>query len=227
METQPPPLPGHEGMGCFAKGCLVVVIVGILLVGAVGVGAWFFYGKAVALFTSPQPADIRIEQVADADLQAAEQKLNRLEQATAKNEETTAEFTAAELNALIAREPLFAGMKDRARVAIADSIMTLEMSVPLDSTPLPKLKGRWFNGTVRLGFSFVLGQFAFDLKSGETNGHSLPEEFFTGFTPTFNRSFNDGFRRGMEKNEQSANIWKHLKTIGLDRDKLVVTTERL
>lgn len=214
-------------MGCFAKGCLIVVIVGGLLIGAIGIGAWFLYGKAVAGFTSPRPADVRIEQVTDADLGAAEQKLNRLGQATANNEETTVEFTAAELNALIAREPLFAGMKNRVRVAIADSIMTLEMSVPLDSTPLPKLKGRWFNGTARLGFSFVLGQFAFDPKSGETNGHTLPEEFFTGFTPTFNSSFSDGFRRGMEKNEQSANFWKHVKTIGLDRDKLVIVTQRL
>jgi len=225
MET-PPPLPRQEGMGCFAKGCLVVVV-GILLVGVVGVGAWFFYGKAVAVFTFAQPADIRIEQVSDADLGAAEQKLNRLRQATANNEETTVEFTAAELNALIAREPLFAGMRNRVRVAIADSIMALEMSVPLDSAPLPNLKGRWFNGTARLGFSFVLGQFVFDPKSGESNGHSLPEEFFTGFTPSFNRNFNDGFRRGMEKNEQSANFWKRVKTIGLDRDKLVIVTQRL
>jgi hypothetical protein len=139
METRPP-LPRQEGMGCFAKGCLVVVV-GILLVGVVGVGAWFFYGKAVAVFTFAQPAAIRIEQVSDADLGAAEQKLNRLRQATANSEETTVEFTAAELNALIAREPLFVGMRNRVRVAITDSIMTLEMSVPLDSAPLPKLKG--------------------------------------------------------------------------------------
>jgi hypothetical protein len=63
----PPPLPHQEGMGCFAKGCLVVVVV---------VGAWFFYGKAVAVFTFAQPADVRIEQVSDADLGAAEQSAN-------------------------------------------------------------------------------------------------------------------------------------------------------
>ena|SRR5438552_7313783 len=238
METptplpQPPPpqqqpiLPRQDGAGCFAKGCLVVVIAGFILVAAIGAGAWYFYGKTISIFTSPQPADVRIEQVADIDLRNAEQKLNQLGQATANNEETTIEFTAAELNALIAREPLFAGMNNRARIAIADSMMTVEMSVPLDLAPFPKLKGRWLNGTARLGFSFVLGQFAFDPKSVEANGHMFPEEFFAGFTPSFNRSFNDRFRRSMEKNDQATNIWKHIKTIGLDRDKLVVVTQRL
>jgi hypothetical protein len=237
METSPPlppqqqapqpPLPPQEGMGCFAKGCLVVVIAGILLIGVVCAGAWYFYGKTVTVFTSPRPADVRIGQVADVDLRNAEQKLNRLGQATTNNEETTIEFTAAELNALIAREPLLAEMKDRTRVSIADSMMTVEMSVPLDVAPLPKLKGRWLNGTARLGFSFVLGQFAFDPKSVEANGHVFPEEVLAAFTPSFNRSFNDGFQRGVEKKDQAANIWRHLKTIGLDRDKLVVVTQRL
>src|SRR5438128_571522 len=82
----------------------------------------------------------------------------------------------AEMNAMIAREPLFAELNNRARIAIADSIMTVEMSVPLDSAPLPKLKGRWFNGIGRFGFNFNFGQFAFEPKSGEANGRSLPEE---------------------------------------------------
>jgi hypothetical protein len=224
MET--PPLPRQEGAGCFAKGCLILVIGGIVLVGVVAAGAWYFYGQAIALFTSPQPTDIRMEQPTDADFQAAEQKLNRLRQATANNEGTTLEFSAADLNTLIARDPGFAGVRNRARVTMANSMMTLDLSAPLDSVPLPKLKGRWFNGTARFGFSFAFGEFVFDPRFAETNGHVLPNAFFTGFTPSFNRSFNDGFRRGLEKNEQGAVFWKRIKMIGLDGDRLVVTTQR-
>jgi hypothetical protein len=226
MMEGPPPLPRQKGAGCFAKGCLIIVIAGIVLLGLGGIGAWFLYGKAIALFTASEPTDIRIEQPTDADLRAAEQQLNRLRQAIANNEEIRVEFTGTDVNTLIARDPGFVGMKNRVRVAIADSVMTLELSAPLNSVPLPKLKGRWFNGTARLGFSFALGQFVFDPRSVEANGRVLPAEFFAGFTPPFNRSLNDSFRQSLEKNEQQATFWKRIKTINIDGDKLVIVTQR-
>ena len=239
METPPPPpqeqpatpspvpIPAPGGMGCFAKGCLVVVVGGALLIGALCVGAWFFYGRAVATFTSPQPTDVRIENVSDADLRSAEDKLNRLGQAAADNQEVTVEFTANELNAMIAREPLFAELNNHARVAIADSILTLEVSAPLGQTAMPKLKQRWFNGTARVGFSFTNDEFLFELKSGEANGHSLPQEFFIGLGPTFNRTLNTAFREELGKNDQAAIFWKHIKTISVTGDKVLVATQRL
>jgi hypothetical protein len=230
--TPPPPqpvviLPPKRGMGCFAGGCLIIIAVLAFIVVGGGIGAWFFYGKAVAMFTSPQSTDVRIENVSDNDLQNAENKLNLLGQATGSNQETTVEFSAAELNAMIAREPLFADLNNHARVAIADSFMTVEMSVPLDQTKLPKLRGRWFNGTARFGFSFNDDEFAFELKSGEANGQALPQEFFIGFMPTFTRSFNEGFRNEVAKNDQAAIFWRHIQTIAVDGDKLVVSTKRL
>ena len=234
METPPPlsqppssQLPPKQGMGCFAVGCLVVVILIAFLIAVGGIGAWLFYGRAVTMFTSPQATDVRIENVSDVDLQNAEQILNLLGQATANNQETKVEFTAAEMNAMIAREPLFADLNNRLRVSMADSTMTVETSVPLDSVSLPKLKAHWFNGTARFGFTFNLGEFDFEPKSMEANGHSFPEEFFTGFTPTLNHAFNDSFRREVQKNTQAANFWKHIKTVTVDQDKLVVTTQRL
>ena len=214
-------------MGCFAVGCLVVIAAVAFVVVVGGVGAWFFYGKAVTMFTSPQPTDVRIENVSDVDLRNAETKLNQLGQATANNQETAVEFSAAELNAMIAREPLFAELNNRVRVAIADSILTLEVSAPLGQTLLPKLKGRWFNGTARVGFSFGNDEFLFELKSGDANGHALPQEFFIGFAPTFNRSLNEAFHQEIQKNDQAAIFWRHIKTVAVNGDKLVVTTQRL
>jgi hypothetical protein len=230
---QPPPsqqvviLPPKRGMGCFAGGCLLIIAILACIVVVGGIGAWFFYGKAVAMFTSTQATDVRIENVSDADLKNAENKLNLLGQATNSNQETTVEFTAAELNAMIAREPLFAELNNRARIAMADSFMTVEMSVPLDQIKLAKLRGRWFNGTARFGFVFNNDEFAFELKSGEANGQALPQEFFIGFMPTFNRSFNEGFKNEIAKNDQAAIFWRHIQTIAIDGDKLVVSTKRL
>ena len=214
-------------MGCFAKGCLIVLVVLVFFLGAAGIGAWFFYSRTVGIFTSPQSADVMIENVSDVDLQNAETKLNQLGQATANNQETRVEFSAAELNAMIAREPLFADLNNRVRVAIADSMVTVELSVPLGVVGLPKLKNRWFNGRARFGFSFSAGEFDFEPKSGEANGRTVPEEFFAGIAPALNRGINDGFHRELENNAAAATFWKHVKTIALDRDKVVVTTQKL
>jgi hypothetical protein len=234
MEAPPPlppqqvaQLPPREAMGCFAKGCLLAVVLVALFAVVTGIGAWFLYGKAIGIFTSPQSADVRIENVSDVDLRRAEEKLNRLGQAVASNAETTIEFTAAELNAMIAREPLFAEVNNRARVGIADSTMTLEMSVPLSVAKLPGVKDRWLNGTARLGLGFANDEFVFNPKSAEANGHALPPEFLSAFVSPFNRSFNDNFRRELARNNQASTFWKHIKSIALERDKLVVVTQRL
>lgn len=214
-------------MGCFAKGCLVVLVLLVCFASVAGIGAWFLYGKAIAMFTAAQAADVRIENVSDVDLRSAEDKLNRLGQAANGNEEATVQFTAAELNAMIAREPLFADLNNRARIAIADSTMTVETSVPLSIAKLPRLGNRWFNGTVRFGLSFANDEFLFDPKSAEANGHAFPAEFLTAFESPFNRSFNEGFRHELERNSQASSFWKHIKSIALERDKIVVVTQRL
>jgi hypothetical protein len=145
-----------------------------LLLAIVGVGGWYLYGKAISLFTSPQAVDVRMIEPTAGNFRAAEEKLNRLRQATANNQETVVEFSAADFNTLIARDPNFIGARNRARIAISDSIVTVELSAPLNSIRMPNLKDRWFNGSARFGFGLVLGQFVFDPKSGEANGHELP-----------------------------------------------------
>jgi hypothetical protein len=226
---EPPPLhspPPKPRAGCFATGCLTLVVAFIVLAAILGAGCWYLYGKGVSLFTAPQSVEIAIPEPTAADFRAAEEKLNRLRQATANDQETSVEFSAADLNALIARDPNFVGIKNRARIAISDSVLNVELSASLNSIPLPKLKGRWFNGTARFGCGFVLGQFVFDPKSLEANGHALPKEFLSAFGPSFNKSFNESFQRELQKNQQGSMFWKRIKTIELEGDRLVVTTQR-
>ena len=62
----------------------------------------------------------------------------RLRTAIADNKETTVEFTGADLNALFARDPDFEDLRGRVRIEIADSTMTIAVSAPLSSIPLPE-----------------------------------------------------------------------------------------
>jgi hypothetical protein len=223
--TTPPPLPGKEGTGCFAKGCLILIVALFILGGALIGGAWYLYGRAIDVFTSSQPAAIQIEQPSDAQFQAAKGKLDQLRRAISRNEETTVEFSVTDVNTLIARDPAFAGARDRARVNMADSLVTVELSAPLSTIPLPKLKQRWFNGTVSFQFSYDLGQFILNAKSAETKGTAVPEAFFASFSSSFNRSFNQRFQEELQKNNEKATFWDRIKTIVVEGDKLIVKTQ--
>lgn len=214
-------------MGCFAAGCLSVIAVVAFLAIVCGVGGWFLYSKAIDMFTSDQPANVVIEQSNDIAYQSAKNAMARLGSAISRNESTTITLTAADVNALISRDPGFAEFRGKARVNIEDSVITLETSAPLDRVPLPKLKGRWINGTASGSFSYALGQFVFAIKSATAGYNEFPESILRGFTPSFNKSFNDGFRKGMQDNPQTESFWKHIKTISIEGDKIVVTTQQI
>jgi hypothetical protein len=212
-------------MGCFAKGCLTLLIIGFILVAGVIGGSWYFYVKMVTNLTSPVPADVQVKPPSESEFQAAEAKYTALKAASDKNETTTVEFTAADLNALIARDPDFEDWRDRLRIELADSTMTVALSAPLNSFPLPRLKRRWFNGTARFGFTYDSGIFKFDLHSAEAGGHHLPDLFLSHFNSSFDESMNRNFRDTLKDNDRGSAFLDHVKKMSIVGDKLVVTTE--
>jgi len=222
MQT-PPPAP--SGMGCFAKGCLTLIIAGLVLVAVFVGGTFFVLNRALNVFTSTQPVQIQLRQATPAERQVAKAKLDTLRSAARNQQEATIEFNADEINALIANEPEFHGARGHVRVAIANSIASLDVSAPLDSMHWQRLKGRWFNGNIQLGFSYVDENFNFDLRSAEANGHQFPRAILTSdFMQSFNRSFNESFHRESGKHVDANNLWRHVKMASLQGDKLVVTT---
>lgn len=211
-------------MGCFAQGCITVLIVGFLFFAAVLGGGWYVYSKAVNNLTSAAPADVKIEPLSERQFETAENSMARLRTAMAQNEETTVEFTGADLNALVTRDPDFEHWRGRLRIDIADSTMTIAVSAPLHSIPLPRLKKRWFNGTARFSFTYDSGAFTFDLKSAEAGGHQVPEAFLSNFNSSFDESMNRSFREELRKHDGGSEFWDKVKSISLRGDKLVVTT---
>src|SRR5437764_2340025 len=219
----PPPAP--RGMGCFAKGCLTLIIGGLVLLVVLVGGAIFLANRAVQVFTSTQPVQVRVLPAKPAERQVAKAKLDTLRSAARNHQEATIEFNADEINALIANEPEFRGTRGHVRVAIANSIASLDVSAPLDSIHWKRLKGRWFNGDIQLGFSYVDDNFNFDIRSAEANGHQFPRAILTSdFMHSFNRSFNESFHRESAKHADANNLWRHIKMAALQGDKLVVIT---
>jgi hypothetical protein len=210
-------------MGCFAMGCLTVLLLGFFLIAVVGVGGWWFYKKTFNSLTSAGPSDVRIEAPTPDIVQKAESSKARLDQAIARNEETTIELTGPELTVLLARHGDLDFLRDRSRIDISDSIMTVTMSAPLDVLSWPGMKGRWFNGTVRFSMSYSNGEFEVDMQSAEANGREFPDIFLSGFNNTFTDAMNEAFHDARRRNGNE--FWSHVKTMKLEGDKLVLTTK--
>jgi hypothetical protein len=212
-------------MGCFAKGCLGVLIAGFLLSLLVLGGGWLFYKKTFNKLTATTPSDVRIEAPTPEQIQSAQTSVDRLNDAIARKQQTTVAFTGPELSVLLAREADLDFLRDRSRIDISNSIMTVTLSAPLDSLPWPGVKGRWFNGTIRFGMSYQDGDFDVDIKSIEANGFEFPSAFLSSFDSSFTDSMNSGFHDEIRRNNREEEFWRHIKSIKLEGDKAVVTTK--
>ncbi|HKP93991.1 MAG TPA: hypothetical protein VJS88_08845 [Chthoniobacterales bacterium] len=219
----PPP---QSGTGCCAKGCLTMLIAGFLLCILVAGAGWFFYKTTFNKLTSSAPSDVRIEAPTPDQIQTAQTSLDRLNTAIARQQETTVAFTGPELRVLLARESDLDFLRDRSRIDISNSIMTVTLSAPLDALPWPGVKGRWFNGTVRFGMTYTADAgFHIDLKSIEANDFEFPHAFLSRFNSSFNNSMNEGFQDELRRNNRGNDFWNHVKSITLEGDKAIVTTK--
>ncbi len=222
----PPQIPkSKSGCACCAMGCttmFVAVLVGLALL--LGVTIWGF-GKVINVYTSAQPLPIET-QTTDADFTAANDKFNRARDAARIEQSVSVAFTAAELNALIARHPDFADLRGKARVGLAGSVMTLDLSVPLREIDLPKIRDRWLNGTARFGLIYHDGNFNLMVRSLTANGREFPVDAMGSAGAAFiNEQTNDYFTDLRRENARSNDFWENVKTLAVTEDQLVLTTK--
>jgi hypothetical protein len=184
--VEPPP---KRGMGCFAKGCLILIALGILLV-VVGVGGTFWGLRHIYLSDKPAPIP---EASAPSETGAAtpgetsvatpsgtsatvRERLNTIKKAARAHEQTEVEFTAADINALIA-----ANRKSRgtAFVRIDGNVAQVQFSIPLERFDVPfqnafGLGDRYLNATVAIVAPPGTNANSVQLSEVTVNGHRFP-----------------------------------------------------
>jgi hypothetical protein len=188
MNTRAEPLP-KRGMGCFGKGCLILIILGILLV-VVGIGGSFWAVRHVYLSDKPAPipetsapsetgaATPGETSVATPTEKSAEvrERLDTMKKAARTHEATDVELTAADINALIA-----ANRKSRgtASVGINDTVLQAQFSIPLERLDVPfrnafGLSDRYLNATVTIVAPPGTNASSVQLSEVTLNGHGIP-----------------------------------------------------
>ena len=188
MDSHVEPLP-KRGMGCLGKGCLLLLVFGILLV-IVGVGGTFWSVRNVYLSDKPAPipettaptetsaATPGETSVATPSEKSAEvrERLDTMKQAARAHEQTGVELTAADINALIA-----ANRKSRgtASVGIDGGVAQAQFSIPLQRLDVPfrnalGLGDRYLNATVTIVAPPGTNASSVQLREVTLNGHTIP-----------------------------------------------------
>ncbi|MEY2498540.1 MAG: hypothetical protein QOD12_2096 [Verrucomicrobiota bacterium] len=141
------PPPRQKGMGCFGKGCLLLVVFLVLLVAAFFIGAYFG--------TSTKPRDLPLATASEEETQEVTARWERFKEigrmpppesippaegATPGPATNRIELSAADINQLIAANRKVRG---KASVSIENNIAHVQVSIPLDKAGF---SGRYLNG---------------------------------------------------------------------------------
>jgi hypothetical protein len=148
MTTWIEPPPPQKRMGCFAKGCLILVCFFVLLCAAFIGGTFMAIRYLKSEYLSQHGTDLPAATPSEQEQQAALSKWDAFELHARAHESARIELTADELNALVAAEPMLRG---KAHVTLDGDVGRLKVSIPL--TNMRWVEGRYMNGecTVQSG----------------------------------------------------------------------------
>lgn len=210
-------------MGCFAKGCLTLLILGFLcLAGVLGTSWYVFHKLAKNNLVSDAPMPVQLEEPTDAQYQAADASLTKLKTAASERREETVSFTGADLNALLARNSDFHDLSGHARVEIANSMMTISLSAPLDRFLWTSSRRRWFNGIVSFTGRYEDGEFQINLDSARGGDYEVPDYILA----RVNRNISEVITDNTDDWRRELGIdFRRVKRMSIEGDKLIVTTK--
>ena len=130
-----PPPPQH-GFGCFAKGCLILLVFFILLVLSFIAGTYYATKYLKAEYFSTHHEPLPISQTTIEEEERVRARWDRFRRAARAHEAMRIELTADEINALLAADHKLRG---NAFVTIEDNTAHFQISYPVG-------EGRWLRG---------------------------------------------------------------------------------
>jgi hypothetical protein len=165
------PPPPQKGMGCFAKGCLILIAFFILL-GLAFIGGTFFAVRYLRTAYFPTtPVQLPATSATDQEQQLVRARWYSFERAARAHTAARLELTADELNSLIAAEPKLRG---KAFVSIDNNVARIQVSIPLDEVRL--LRGHYINAECTVQSAVTGNPSDARITSIAVNGRPLGEE---------------------------------------------------
>lgn len=167
-----------KGKGCVYYGCITIVLVAIL-----GVASLYFFSKYALkkYFIDPYLATNSVA-VAPVRLpkaigDAAIERANRFRAQILSG--TNAEpliLDGEELDYVVRMSPDGKDVKDRAALAITNSQILAQVSIPMDALQVGMFRGRYLNGSAGFTLGLTNGGLVVNLQSLDVNGKPMPQQ---------------------------------------------------
>src|SRR5437867_4753859 len=166
--------------GCFFYGCITVLVLMVV----VGIAGFFTVRYAlnkvtamVEQYTETTPMTLPTVQMSATDYQQLDKRVTAFADAvTARKATPPLVLTGDEINALIANNPAWKGLKGKVYVTIEGDQIKGKVSIPMDDLAqvplLSRLKGRYLNGSAAFKVSRANGVLVVTLQSLEAKGQS-------------------------------------------------------
>lgn len=219
----PSPPPRRGGLGCFAKGCIVLLVLGLLFGGLLGAGAYYLV-RTVRGYTADHAEPVPVSDATSAQVAEVVTRAQAFSDAVGRGERATLTLSAADLNAVIARDERYRDLRGRVFFAIVRDELHARVSVPLDG--IPGFKGRWFNGEAGLDVRFADGELTLRPLSLEANGQRVSRQTLRAMsTPEAMQQLNQGFRDRVRRDPKLEAAIRKLESVDLKDDKLVIVAD--
>lgn len=164
---------GEEGRGCCFYGCIILIVLFLLILGAIGFGVWKVKEFAYE-FTATEQRRFPEPTISPEQYTETKQKVDDFFAAVeAGQDANNIVLTDEEVNGLIWNDEKFKDLRGRVQVSFKGDNVIGEVSVPLDE--LPMMEGRYFNGSAILDVSCTDGFLFITPKTLEVRGKQIPE----------------------------------------------------
>jgi hypothetical protein len=177
------PPPPQRGMGCFAKGCITVLVFALVLAAACSVGLYWGFRHHSALLRggywlsktqalSDQPIDVPTHEASQPEIQTAKERWQNFEDAVEDHQPAEIELSADDINNLVASSRHLHG---KLFVSVEGNRLRVRASIPLREY-VPRY-GYYFNADVAIQTDEELSVDHPRLNAVTINGRQVPSDF--------------------------------------------------
>ena len=185
MNTWVEPPPRQRGLGCFARGCLILLVFAIVLVIACVAGMWWGLQRHSALIhgiywlakthsISDAPAPVPEFTASDSQIRNFKERWQDFEQKTRAGQPAEIELSADDINTLIATNP---DVRGKWFVSIEGNQLRIQVSMPLED--MLNRPGYYFNGDITIDLKGAQSLEEPQLNRIIVNGEQVPKDLFT------------------------------------------------
>jgi hypothetical protein len=197
--------------GCLLGGCLSVMLLVVIGIGASIYAGMSFYYSQVNKYTASQPAVLPIQEYTEEQSDAVQKRFDDFKAALEKGETPEAlVLTADDINALLSQVE---ELKGKIYVSIEDGEISAQASFPADF--VPGGKGRFFNGRISLKASLENGILIVNLEDAEVNGEPVPEQFLSGMRE-------ENLAKDAYKDKKTVEFLRKFEKLTIEDDKIIL-----